>query len=34
MAIEAALTIRRVFHLPLRQTESFLRSLDDQFRDA
>ncbi len=27
MAIEAALTIRMVFHLPLRQTEGFLRSL-------
>jgi hypothetical protein len=27
LAIEAALTIRRVFHLPLRQTEGFLRSL-------
>ena len=29
MAIEAALTIRMVFHLPLRQTEGFLRSLAD-----
>ena len=29
MAIEAALTIRLVFHLPLRQTEGFLRSLAD-----
>jgi len=27
LAIEAALTIRMVFHLPLRQTEGFLRSL-------
>ena len=27
--IEAALTIRMVFHLPLRQTEGFLRSLAD-----
>ncbi len=27
IAIEAALTIRLVFHLPLRQTEGFLRSL-------
>jgi hypothetical protein len=27
MAIEAALTIRMVFHLPLRQTEGFLRSI-------
>ncbi len=27
VAIEAALTIRLVFHLPLRQTEGFLRSL-------
>ena len=27
IAIEAALTIRIVFHLPLRQTEGFLRSL-------
>ena len=29
IAIEAALTIRMVFHLPLRQTEGFLRSLAD-----
>jgi hypothetical protein len=29
VAIEAALTIRMVFHLPLRQTEGFLRSLTD-----
>ena len=29
IAIEAALTIRRVFHLPLRLTEGFLRSLAD-----
>jgi hypothetical protein len=29
IAIEAALTIRMVFHLPLRQTEDFLRSLAD-----
>lgn len=29
MAIEAALTIRMIFHLPLRQTEGFLRSLAD-----
>ncbi len=27
IAIEAALTIRMVFHLPLRQTEGFLGSL-------
>ena len=27
IAIEAALTLRMVFHLPLRQTEGFLRSL-------
>jgi len=27
IAIEAALTIRMVFHLPLRRTEGFLRSL-------
>ena len=30
MAIEAALTIRMVFHLPLRQTEGFLRSLAEK----
>ena len=29
VAIEAALTIRMVFHLPLRQTEGFLRGLAD-----
>jgi len=29
IAIEAALAIRMVFHLPLRQTEGFLRSLAD-----
>jgi hypothetical protein len=29
LAIEAALTLRMVFHLPLRQTEGFLRSLAD-----
>ena len=29
IAIEAALTIRMVFHLPLRQTEGFLRRLAD-----
>ena len=29
IAIETALTIRMVFHLPLRQTEGFLRSLAD-----
>ena len=29
IAIDAALTIRIVFHLPLRQTEGFLRSLAD-----
>jgi hypothetical protein len=29
LAIEAALTIRMVFNLPLRQTEGFLRSLAD-----
>ena len=29
LAIEAALTIRMIFHLPLRQTEGFLRSLGD-----
>ena len=27
IAIEAALTLRMIFHLPLRQTEGFLRSL-------
>ncbi len=27
IAIEAALTIRMIFHLPLRQTEGFLSSL-------
>ena len=27
LAIEAALTLRLLFHLPLRQTEGFLRSL-------
>ena len=31
IAIEAALTIRMVFHLPLRQTEGFLRSLAQLF---
>ena len=31
IAIEAALTIRMVFHLPLRQTEGFLRSLVHMF---
>lgn len=30
IAIEAALTIRMVFRLPLRQTEGFLRSLADR----
>ena len=30
IAIETALTIRMVFHLPLRQTEGFLRSLADK----
>jgi hypothetical protein len=30
VAIEAALTIRMVFHLPLRQTEGFLRSLAEK----
>jgi hypothetical protein len=29
IAIESALTIRMVFHLPLRQTEGFLRCLAD-----
>ena len=29
LAIEAALTLRMIFHLPLRQTEGFLRSLAD-----
>ncbi|UCG87634.1 MAG: transposase, partial [Gemmatimonadota bacterium] len=29
IAIEAALTIRMALHLPLRQTEGFLRSLAD-----
>ena len=29
IAIEAALTLRMIFHLPLRQTEGFLRSLAD-----
>ena len=32
IAIEAALTIRMVFHLPLRQTEGFLRCLADFLR--
>ena len=32
IAIEAALTIHMVFHLPLRQTEGFLRSLADLLR--
>ncbi len=32
IAIEAALTIRMVFHLPLRQTEGFLRSLAQSSR--
>ncbi len=31
VAIEAALTIRMVFHLPLRQTEGFLRCLAELF---
>ena len=31
IAIEAALTIRMVFHLPLRQTEGFLRCLAELF---
>ena len=31
IAIEAALTLRIVFHLPLRQTEGFLRSLAQLF---
>ncbi len=31
VAIEAALTIRMAFHLPLRQTEGFLRSLAQLF---
>ncbi len=31
-AIEAALTIRVVFHLPLRQTEGFLRCLVDMLK--
>ena len=31
IAIEAALTIRMVFHLPLRRTEGFLRSLAQLF---
>ena len=30
IAFETALTIRMVFHLPLRQTEGFLRSLADK----
>jgi len=29
IAIEAALTLRMIFHLPLRQTEGFLQSLAD-----
>jgi len=29
-AIEAALTIRMILHLPLRQTEGFLRSLAEK----
>ena len=32
IAIETALTIRMVFHLPLRQTEGFLRSLADHLQ--
>ncbi len=32
IAIEAAVTIRMVFHLPLRQTEGFLRSLAIQLQ--
>ena len=32
IAIEAALTIRMVFHLPLRQTEGFLRALGSAAR--
>ena len=32
IAIEAALTIRMVFHLPLRQTEGFLRSLSEMLQ--
>ena len=32
VAIEAALTIRMVFHLPLRQTEGFLRCLVDMLK--
>ena len=32
LAIEAALTIRMVFHLPLRQTEGFLRCLSGDAR--
>ena len=31
ISIEAALTIRMVFHLPLRQTEGFLRCLAELF---
>ncbi len=33
IAIEAALTIRMVFHLPLRRTEGFLRGLAELRRD-
>jgi hypothetical protein len=32
IAIEAALTIRMVFHLPLRQTEGFLQSLAEKLQ--
>jgi hypothetical protein len=32
IAIEAALTIRMILHLPLRQTEGFLRSLADMLK--
>ena len=32
IAIETVLTIRMVFHLPLRQTEGFLRSLADHLQ--
>jgi len=32
IAIEAALTIRMVFHLALRQTEGFLRSLAEMLK--
>ena len=34
LTVEAALTIRMVFHLPLRQTEGFLRGLTEMLEDG